>query len=110
MFYNFITKYTDIFVEKMREAAKASHIFSTKNIEVFQILAFEILTERLLMTPLVLNNRALCGKYIFVGQLGKGKWAGVGEGRGRYSYLGGGCVYNATLPILVVHLIGRCRS
>ena len=31
------------FVEKMREA---SHIFSSKNIGIFQILAFEILTKR----------------------------------------------------------------
>ena len=31
MFYDFITKYTDIFVDKMREAfAKASHIFFNK--------------------------------------------------------------------------------
>ena len=29
----------------MREAAKASHIFSTKNIGVFQIFTFEILTN-----------------------------------------------------------------
>ena len=34
------------FVEKMREAAKASHIFSTKNIGKFKILTFEILTKR----------------------------------------------------------------
>ena len=33
------------FVEKMRDAfAKASHIFSTKNIGLFEILTFEILT------------------------------------------------------------------
>ena len=31
------------FVEKMR---KASHIFSAKNIGIFQILMFEILTKR----------------------------------------------------------------
>ena len=43
VFYRFITKYTDIFVEKIREAfAKASHNFSTKNIGVFQLLMFEI--------------------------------------------------------------------
>ena len=34
------------FVEKMREAF-ASHIFSTKNIGIFQILTFEILTKHL---------------------------------------------------------------
>ena len=35
------------FVAKMREAsAKASHIFSTKNIGVFQILTFGIVTKR----------------------------------------------------------------
>ena len=45
-------------VEKMREAAKDSHIFSTKNIGVFEILTFEILTSRLLTTSLVLNNQA----------------------------------------------------
>ena len=44
MFYDFITKYTDIFVEKMREALSFSH-FSTKNIGIFQILMFEILTK-----------------------------------------------------------------
>ena len=33
------------FIEKMREA-KASHIFSTKNIGIFQILTFEILMKR----------------------------------------------------------------
>ena len=44
-----MTKNTEIFVEKMREAfamQKASHIFSTKNIAVFEILLFEILTKR----------------------------------------------------------------
>ena len=39
--------------------AKALHIFSTKNIGVFEILTFEILTTRLLKMLLVLNNRAL---------------------------------------------------
>ena len=34
----------------------ASHIFSTKNIGVFQILTFEILRKHLLMMSLVLNN------------------------------------------------------
>ena len=39
MFYELITKYTDIFVEKMREAfaMQASHSFSTKNIGVLEI-------------------------------------------------------------------------
>ena len=39
----------------MREA---SHIFSTKNIDIFEILTFEVLTNRSLMTSLVLNNWA----------------------------------------------------
>ena len=37
MFYNFITKYTDIFVEKMREAFALQRLlsfFSTKNIGI----------------------------------------------------------------------------
>ena len=38
----------------MREAF---HVFSTKNIGIFEILTFEILTSRKLMM-LVLNNRA----------------------------------------------------
>ena len=41
------------------QSAEASHIFSTKNISIGQILKFEILTNRLLMTSLVLNNQAL---------------------------------------------------
>ena len=46
MFYDFITKHTEFFVEKMREAfAKAILIFSTKYIGVFEILTFEILTK-----------------------------------------------------------------
>ena len=36
--------------------AKASHIFSIKNIDLFQILIFEILTKRELMTSLFMNN------------------------------------------------------
>ena len=52
------------FVEKMREAfAKASHIFSTKNNGVFQILTFEILTKHYLTMSLVLNNRALMSSF-----------------------------------------------
>ena len=61
MFYDYITKYTDIFVEKMWEAfawQKASYIFSTKNIGKFEIFRFEILTKCQLMTSLVLNKRA----------------------------------------------------
>ena len=56
------------FVEKKRSFcnAKASHIFSTKNIDIFEILRFEILTSRLLTTSLVLNNRALNFKYAFI--------------------------------------------
>ena len=42
MFYNFITKNTDFFVEKMREAFA---LFLTKNIGIFEILTFEILTS-----------------------------------------------------------------
>ena len=61
MFYDFITKYTDDFVEKkMREAfalQKASHIFSTKNIGVCQTLTFEILMKRELTMSLVLNRQ-----------------------------------------------------
>ena len=40
MFYNFITKYTEIFVEKMREGfarQKLLKLFQQKNIGVFQI-------------------------------------------------------------------------
>ena len=31
------------------------------------------------------------------------------EGRGQYSDLGGGCDHTATMPILAMHLTGRCR-
>ena len=53
-FYGFIAKYNDIFCRKNeREAfalqkllsAKASHIFSTKNIGIFHKLRFEILIK-----------------------------------------------------------------
>ena len=46
------------FLKKTREAfnAKASDILQ-QNIGLFQILTFEILTKRLLITSLVLNNR-----------------------------------------------------
>ena len=37
---------------------KASHIFSTKDTGIFEILMFEILTTRQLTTSLVLNNWA----------------------------------------------------
>ena len=41
------TKYTEIFCCKNeRSFAKASHIFSTNNISIFEILMFEILTKR----------------------------------------------------------------
>ena len=42
VFYDYITKFTDIFVEKLREAFA---LFSTKNIGKFQILTFEILMK-----------------------------------------------------------------
>ena len=42
--------------------AKASHIFSTKNIGKFKILTFEILTKHYLTMSLVLNNRAQMNK------------------------------------------------
>ena len=48
MFYDFITKCTGIFVEKNERSfcnAKAFHIFSTKNVGVFEILKVEILTK-----------------------------------------------------------------
>ena len=69
MFYDFITKYTDIFCCKNERSfcnAKASHIFSTKFIGIFEILTFEILMSRKLTTSLVLNNWDLvCLKFIF---------------------------------------------
>ena len=50
MFYIFITKYTEFFVEKNEKSfciAKASHIFfDKKNIGILEILMFEILTKR----------------------------------------------------------------
>ena len=52
MFYDFITKYNEMFCN-----AKASHNFSTKHIGVFKILTFEIFMKRKLMTLLVSNNR-----------------------------------------------------
>ena len=41
-----MTKYTDILVEQMREAFALPDFFSTKNIGIFEILTFEILTSR----------------------------------------------------------------
>ena len=38
--------------------AKASHIFSTKNIGIFEKWTYENLTKGQLMTSLALNNRA----------------------------------------------------
>ena len=60
MFYDFITKHTDVFVEKMSAAFAMQMLltFLTKNIRIFQILTFKILTKRYLTTSLVLNNRA----------------------------------------------------
>ena len=47
MFYDFISKNNEFFVEKMREAfAIALHIFSKKNISLFEMLTFGILTTR----------------------------------------------------------------
>ena len=47
VFYNFITKYTDFFltIERSFCTAKA-HIFSTKNIGLFEKLTSENLTKR----------------------------------------------------------------
>ena len=59
MFYDFITKYTEIFVKKLREAFKTFSHFFNKNIGVFEILTIEILTTRELTTLLVSNSRAL---------------------------------------------------
>ena len=42
--------------------AKASHSFSTKDIGLFEILTFKILTKRKLTTSLVLKNPALMAK------------------------------------------------
>ena len=46
--YDFITKYTDIFVKQMREAFAMQKllIFFQEKILAFQILTFEILTKR----------------------------------------------------------------
>ena len=63
MFYDFITKYTDIFVKKGKPLqCKSFSYFSTKNTGIFQILTFEILTKRKLTTSLVLNYRAQVSK------------------------------------------------
>ena len=50
-----------IFVQTMKEAfalQKLFKFFFNKNIGIFQILTFEILTKRYLTTSIVLNNRA----------------------------------------------------
>ena len=63
---------------------------------------------------IIINN--LCGNTYFRGTAGGGGGGGgggrdgVGEVRGRYSYLGGGCDHSAAMPILAMHLIGRFRS
>ena len=68
MFNEFITKNSEIFVQKMREAfcfAKASQkcksfsMFFDKIICIFEILTFEILTKRIQTTSLVLNTGSL---------------------------------------------------
>ena len=49
MFYHFITNTLIFFVEKMREAFERQKLltfFSIKNIGIFEILSFEILTSR----------------------------------------------------------------
>ena len=54
MFYDFLTKYTDIFVEKMKEAfalQKLFTFFQQKNIGKFEILTFEILTSLVFEQP-----------------------------------------------------------
>ena len=43
LYYTILYKYNDIFIEK--NESLASHMFSTKNVGVFQILMFEILTK-----------------------------------------------------------------
>ena len=52
----------------MREAFAVKSLlhFLNKNIGKFQISTFEILTKRKLTTSLVLNNRALSGKGLFI--------------------------------------------
>ena len=52
MFYNFIIKYTDIFVENMREATAKVLTFFNKNIGTFEILTFKI---NVLLTNDVVN-------------------------------------------------------
>ena len=57
MFYQFITKSTDISIEKREKLWSFSHFFN-KNIGIFEKLNSENLTKPLLTTLLVLNNRA----------------------------------------------------
>ena len=59
-FYDFVNKYTDIFCRKNESSfptTKASHTFSTKNIVVYKILMFEILTINFYrQTPMFSSN------------------------------------------------------
>ena len=59
---------------------------------------------------MVFNN--LCGKRYFRGTAGGGGGGQkrLGGGGSGHSYLGGGCDHSVTMPILVMHLIGRYRS
>ena len=43
MLYNFIAKYIDIFVEKMREAFAASHIFQQKYLCILDITVWNFI-------------------------------------------------------------------
>ena len=67
MFYDFITTYTEIFCCKNERSfcnAKASRIFSIKNIGIFEKLTTENLTKCYLMMSLVLNNWAQVFKWL----------------------------------------------
>ena len=64
VFYDFITKYTGIFVEKMREAfamQKLLIFITTRNIGVFQMLTF----DSKLTTLLVLNRPQIASLLFF---------------------------------------------
>ena len=66
MFYDFITKYTNIFVKKnVRSFCKKS----TKNIGVFEIFKFEILTKYKLTMSLVLLKLGRLQEYLLPGNL-----------------------------------------
>ena len=61
MFYDFITKYIEIIVEKIREAfalQKLLTFFQQKILAYFRYKHLKFLTKRKLTTSLVLNNRA----------------------------------------------------